>query len=1069
MFSRSFLFSKNSTAKKAVKNFGNIHNLKFGRAEAKTFKLKNMSLPASLKLGVQPNWRISQPKLSTDIHLRHLAPSAENIVQENCYVNKPWQLKAGKIEHAIQFSPLIPASPIDYIRIAFHANRQLSLLAMAKPGVGNRLHNALIASDDDLSSQHRFDFAPKVGVDPRARASLLLSMEREESIDQVQQFLGGLHHLTTFNEPVLHLCQQTLNECQRQLDEPGPWKPLINLPVEESNRDVGGYPNFLPDDPDINTNYYYHAKDIIDFPNQIPAIHRCILEKDVDGLFELLKQDPLLLYRRDPFGNLPIELAKKLWDFEVAESLFLYWYQLPPQQRFLDNLFLRQANDIHMAIAMNSERRKNIDRQGMVNEYRNWPIPQRPKLHQDILRGQALSLTDFSEEAQAFEKLSQALYQIAYDTAKECHTMINSLPPEVKSMTLYRHPKVSYTLEEELRYLADRLVINEQDLVYWKSNWERVLHFMKNADCELPKHGLVQGDYGDLIQGYERLLKIKANSIKQFNDAFQSYKTSCYQKDATEFYTWTYLLAVIQSKAAILANYPQSHIDIDWQLAALKGYHKESLSQAEISRYSVFHMCYERQFLNFCRQGLLSFEMQDDWGYTPLLLAIVTNQIDTVKEYLSSGLFKPKVWVRTGGGNGIYYTLLEHAPTVEMVELLMHHFYPTNEESTLPKRGSLTINQALQRYRFRPDVKQFQLSLIEEIMLGRSHRPDSLSLLRLLLRHHDEEVVEGPYDDNVPQEVAEIVSQHNQRVRSQAQSKLSAVKLAGIRLENATIVSQFYQNHLHRKVACTARLMPVSNILHDMPLRNNLADIFSQCFRMREFDSPKARELFFQTYLNTHASFFIEVYHDSQDNPVGFCTFTLKETHDTSKPDCKSDLTLYMSMAACASGTPSGMPLYTHKIVYTAWQLAQNENKSLYFYGRYGRPGLAFKLLPPEAKYSVKYAFDEQRQHHTMEDVSGDKLNNNGTSTPPVLSLAMRKCEDDVKLEEYDYWLNNKLSGQPNQSLPLMFEVDEQTILGWRKMHYQQNGLTDEWQNRFNQLFTELNTLNQQPTIPSKL
>ena len=61
---------------------------------------------------------------------------------------------------------------------------------MAKPGVSDKVRNALIGGNPHNVSNHQFDFAHEVGIDPRGRAGILLAVDAPNIIDHAQSFMG---------------------------------------------------------------------------------------------------------------------------------------------------------------------------------------------------------------------------------------------------------------------------------------------------------------------------------------------------------------------------------------------------------------------------------------------------------------------------------------------------------------------------------------------------------------------------------------------------------------------------------------------------------------------------------------------------------------------------------------------------------------------------------------------------------------------------------------------------------------------------------------------------------------
>ena len=217
---------------------------------------------------------------------------------------------------------------------------------------------------------------------------------------------------------------------------------------------------------------------------------------------------------------------------------------------------------------------------------------------------------------------------MAYDVAKACHRYIDNLPSSIRNMIFYRHPRVRYSLQRELMLLADRAVVSDDDLLSWEGARDHVLEMIQKTEPQIRKHHFSPTRYAPLVNSFQQLWQYKKDSIAQFKQVINQYKATCFQKDPLEFDTWSYILALVQIKKAIIAIHPQSKVDIDEQISRLNCHLKETLSHDRFSRFSVLHFSYENAYPTLIRQGLLSFELQDEWGYTPLLLAITANQVD---------------------------------------------------------------------------------------------------------------------------------------------------------------------------------------------------------------------------------------------------------------------------------------------------------------------------------------------------------------------------------------------------------------------------------------------------------
>lgn len=251
-----------------------------------------------------------------------------------------------EIDCVIELLPKDSSAPISSLRIALHHQEQVSLMIFCKAGVVNRVLDALtvLADEPSIDLQSQVIFAQRVGHDTRARMTFWANRNPKG----VESFLANVHQLCGFDEPVMQLCQSILAQylmiCQNP--EHTSWS-IVDIPKSNKLTDnINGIPNRLPDPVDIRSEYSY--PDILSFPKTLPAIHLLVLKGDLEALKNhLTDSSEEVLYQRDPFGLLAIDLAERV-DPVIAEYLFLYWYNLPhaPAQKPLYNKYMQCADMI---------------------------------------------------------------------------------------------------------------------------------------------------------------------------------------------------------------------------------------------------------------------------------------------------------------------------------------------------------------------------------------------------------------------------------------------------------------------------------------------------------------------------------------------------------------------------------------------------------------------------------------------------------------------------------------------------------------------------------------------------
>lgn len=979
------------------------------------------------------------------------------------------------VEFAIQLVPCATSSPLEYIRISFHKKYQVSIMAMAKVGVGNQLLSSISADQDTvLNSPFICHYLPSVGADSRARAGMLINIRDNGAIDALHHFMSLLNDFYAFDHDALSTCHDAIMLCHKHAKTLEPWPIEPQSEHRTSCLDLKEYPHGLPDGADLNNNLFYNPSDTIAYPHNIPIIHSQILYGSKEAVIEQLRKTPALHYVRDARGFLPITIAMKIGKFELAAEMFLLWYNLPYKDRYLDNIIIKAANLLTMKPDAVSEEK----RQAFINDHILQEITPRPHIHQRILAGERIDVKRFIGEEQALNNTAKKFYDLALATAKSCKAVIESIRPENQKHRYYRtlakelknDEEVFFkTLESELISIVEWIVIVDDDLELLQERYHSSLKIINHANQLLKNKKMETSNTSVLHEYFTKLYAIKQSAISEYQHIRDEYRTHCCQPDEYEFTTWTYVLAVLSTKSAYLSVFPDINIDIDWPISSLRQKMEESSKPLHVQMVKNLRKPFEHRYPMLIRQGLLSHEAQDAWGYTPLLLAISMNHLETVKSYLSNGLICDKIFLRNNSHYGMYYTPLEHARTPEMIELLMSYYYSKNQFSDIESRGDISLTKMLKRYHYQPTTESFKTSVIQSILLGTSKYDNPAEVLKQILRYSDEEFIHGPFDDYVDDSIIKVITEHNDNIQKKIQGYQRYPKLESMEPVDNAIISHFKNDVYFPNQTFTTRLVHVDDILDDWVLREQLASLFAQRFKLAKDDSIDGRIAFFQEYLENHQDFSIEIYEGASGKTEGFCTFLLKDDCPDNPNIENNPITLYFSIAATSDSSPPGFPQYTTRVIYPAWEKAQKEGRKLRFYSRFGRPGLALTLIPREAKISYKYIYNPYEMQWTMYSVAGDILNSNGTSTPPALSLGIRSKLNDLQLEEYDYLMNKKLGGAENESLPLIFDIDDETIAAWKKLHVEKNGMNNDQIEEFCDAFENFHENALKPKIYARL
>lgn len=191
------------------------------------------------------------------MHQRHLVLPRFNRVNESCYLHDDSLLETGikveRLQVLYQCKSLNPASTLDRLLIGLHPNQVLSLMAIPRPGTSLKLCRALSGFDslvsieqlhnEALVNQHSFQFAPRAGADPRARASLQVRCDNEADVQRLKCFMVGIQSLGAFSQPITALWQGIEQQVNSQCD----WYIDENIPMVEEPRLFTGYPNGISD------------------------------------------------------------------------------------------------------------------------------------------------------------------------------------------------------------------------------------------------------------------------------------------------------------------------------------------------------------------------------------------------------------------------------------------------------------------------------------------------------------------------------------------------------------------------------------------------------------------------------------------------------------------------------------------------------------------------------------------------------------------------------------------------------------------------------------------------------
>lgn len=1027
-------------------------------------------------------WRIQRFQIYKDILARHLALPWHYPFQESGFKTLAHQTEVRSVQSAYRFTPENPRSPVAAWHLGLHDDAQVSVWVFAKSGVSNQVQRALESPAGEGAPAGQFISAPRVGFDIRPRQSLMIKVNEEDDIKRLESFLAGIQRCSPFDSVCLNIIQNLLNQCRSQLREKQIWQPLIEAPVENLTDELRGYPNEFPDPADLSSNYRYDRQDSLNFPQRIPSLHLAVLAADGPQIDRLLSEDPSRLYQRDPWGNLAIEVALDLKDYGLAFKLYTFWKHLPEQEKQLFDLFYDGASDIWWG---SSELVFGISpqmRQIHVDKYFSRLLPDLPTAGQVYVMAVNQDVTSYEMLTQHWRDQQRALHRAAEQQAfanlieiaiaelpeefalfasilkgdwVQIETYLaDALPDENHRMLLKNkrqyYPCLAYIEALKAQWRAETLALSPRDAVAFLqqaldtelNHWSSLNEALNSKQDDAVKQQLQRkvgeqsleqifscrsmsfGDYlGKVKETFFGPARIPAALLLIFcakqqnqagvNDIVQRRRESL-ERTLTLYPDLTAVKAAIETH---IPKRPQAHLDI----IAKKALSTESSA------------------------------LQDPWGYTPLLLAVITNHLEYVRACFRAGVFSTeRIKIPCRARMGHYYTLLEHASSAEMVNLLMHYYYNPNEGVSILAQGRWDMSQSLLRYGHRPQRDKHLMTLLDNIIRGRSNYDKPVEVLKSLLMYYDHDVTEGPFDATVDAKVAEVLRLHNRKRDTQKQMRAQLPKIRDMESQPDAIVTRLASPDDPGLILYENKIMPLRAVEENSALFAELACVFVASYRMREHDSIAVRKAFLLDYIKKHPEFYIEIYQDAQANGriIGFTTFALKERGD------QGYNVIYLAMAACRAGS-KGLPLTTFRVIHAAYALSQEQGRELYFYGRFGRPGLIIKLMVP-GPWSIKFYTDPKHTREVTVDVVGNELNAQGASTPPVISQAKLHSDwfRDRELEEY-YHLLEQLNAGPEDSLPLVVRIDDAMLLAWLKKMSDHNGMTQAHMDEFISLFIE--------------
>ncbi len=711
-------------------------------------------------------------------------------------------------------------------------------------------------------------------------------------------------------------------------------------------------------------------------------------EHPINGLankFKLSRVDPDEVYNKVSNGCLLPEHS----DLYLA----LFYGDLSKALAYIDDLI----NKKQTALA-------NVRTVELVKASYAATLPRRPRLHHDVVNGVMPPIKEYIDEKAAYDRYQVDVHEIIADACLEIKAYLEGIDEEeLQAVYQSADGSCSYTGREILWRYAQSIVICEAGLGNIRYQFDKSASHCSTSALQKEK----------LAALFEPVLMIRSRMLASLQDRTARYRAICKCEDDIVYDIYTSLLINQQSRMAyqtVLNKEHDNETDLYLHLKVLKVINEQPDKYAKkLKQLKRMTGCSSAgdKFINSVSQcSLLSYNKQDPWGYTPLLLAVLSNQFDIVRAFLENGLSLD--WVMPLDERNInFYTLLSHANSREMVRLLLHYYIDPN--SVVCDGGGL--NQLLwvllyYHHDLLGDEDIFGQTLLEYILAGHDY---DLCYLKEILKFHKDTV---PYDDeSVPDDaVKKMLRAHNERVAKVAKRNAAKPKITeaeGVTTRFVTKETKFFSEY-----KTSAELLEAE--------KQALLVMFDASF---ELDNPEytSAEDFLNKTMLSNPRFISEIYYDEDTNvPIGFFGFQLKlDKNEKGEPF----LLLHLSKVACAPEyANSGVMGSALRVVLAIKKYADSLNLPLVGYTRLIEPGLGLLVFPDAMDTSVKYhrpSGDVQAVARAVNDVIGT----DGTS---FASIRSRKAANGYhRLEAFQFLLHECLPSKEGAALPLVMNIDD--------------------------------------------
>ena len=768
-------------------------------------------------------------------------------------------------------------------------------------------------------------------------------------------------------------------------------------------------------------------------------IHSAIQTGDDDNLKQLISSEC-----NDATGRAPILGYRFLYKNPYAESIYQTMFDgkfMPDHFELYLSLFNNDLNSALDYIERHLQQKEDVIcciktiRQARC--YFDTRFPKRLDKHKQIINGDMPPIQQYMEEKQYFDEYKEHLKSIFKEECKLLNTLLCSIKKNQEDLTFIKIINPDIRIKHSLIKLAtlyvDTIIINSEEMTLQKKAFED--NFTAYINNETEKE--------ILLKIWQNIAAIKQQSLDNIKQCTEDYRqhSLCSDKQVFDVYTLT---LIFQQASIVYQNILNTKRSQQFNLSLIHSI-KQSIqgkSWQERAKFTALDNCrnvggyFDKLLDSVIQSSLLSYEYQDPWGYTPLLLAVLNNHIDIVRMFFEKGLVSS--WIMPlASDNFLYYTLLSHSHSRAMTDLLLHYF--TDPDTTFSCQEGLE-NSLPVLLMFHHDQQQcldtHNQSLLDYIASG---QPWDHSYLDTLLLHRDVHVQAGPYDETMPEAVQTAFKKHNTRIsRRIAANELKPKIVTAYGLfQDAGIRSCF-------KMANQEAYYSVLKKAEHLTLKekDNLALLFATTFKHPDDAEAYERSIeFFNSKVLTNKEYIFELFYQHKGGAsIGFFCFQVKlATH----PDFGQSLLVHLSLAGCDTDfADKGLLGTSFRAMLALKKCSEDAGIPLVCYGRFGRPGIAYTMIPAEAVSSPKYHFSTEYIQFVA-GAFGNAIEADGSSIPPVYSRAKLNNMRHGQLDEYNYLLDERIHAKDTASLPVIFEVDDKLAKIWHKKLGDSMGITE--------------------------